>query len=114
VITTLFDFITSTFVLAFGLAYRWLDQNVISHILVFIRGFEQALVMLTVIAFLLLMVYMMIKHVKRLPKSYKIEIVDICGKKMASICYICRSKKLFTVLCQFVQKPLPLSCSRSQ
>ena len=48
--------------------------------------------MLTVIAFLLLMVYMMIKHVKRLPKSYKMEIVDIFDKKMASICYICRSK----------------------
>lgn len=82
VITMLFDFITSTFVLAFGLAYRWLDQNVISHILVFVRSFEQALVMLTVIAFLLIMVYMMIKHVKRLPKSYEIEIVDIFGKKM--------------------------------
>ena len=49
--------------------------------LVFVRGFEHALVMLTVIAFLLIMVYMMIKHVKRLPKYYGIEIVDIFGKK---------------------------------
>jgi hypothetical protein len=40
------------------------------------------LVMLTVIAFLLIMVYMMIKHVKRLPKYYGIEIVDIFGKKI--------------------------------
>lgn len=79
--TLLFDFITSTFVMAFGLAYRWLDQNVISYILSFVRGFEQALVMLTVIVFLLIMVYMMIKHVKRLPKYYGIEIVDIFGKK---------------------------------
>ncbi len=79
--TLLFDFITSTFVIAFGLAYRWLDQNVISYILNFFRGFEHALVMLTVIAFLLIMVYMMIKHVKRLPKYYGIEIVDIFGKK---------------------------------
>ena len=78
----LFDFITSTFVMAFGIAYRWLEQNVISYILNFVRGFEQALVMLTVIAFLLIMVYMMIKHVKRLPKSYGIEIVDIFGKKI--------------------------------
>jgi hypothetical protein len=78
----LFDFITSTFVMAFGLAYRWLEQNVISYILIFIRGFEQALVMLTVIAFLLIMVYMMIKHVKRLPKYYGIEIIDIFGKKI--------------------------------
>jgi hypothetical protein len=78
----LFDFITNTFVMAFGLAYRWLEQNVISYILIFIRGFEQALVMLTVIAFLLIMVYMMIKHVKRLPKYYEIEIIDIFGKKI--------------------------------
>jgi hypothetical protein len=61
----LFDFITSTIVMAFGLAYRWLDQNVLSYILIFVRGFEQALFMLTVITFLLIMVYMMIKHVKR-------------------------------------------------
>ena len=50
--TLLFDFIVSTFVMAFGLAYRWFDQNVISYILNFFRGFEHALVMLTVIAFL--------------------------------------------------------------
>ena len=78
----LFDLITSAFVMAFGLAYRWLDENVISYIMNFFRGFEQALVMLTVITFLLIMVYMMIKHVKRLPKSYGIEIVDIFGKKI--------------------------------
>jgi hypothetical protein len=78
----LFDFITSTIVMAFGLAYRWLDQNVLSHILIFVKGFEQALVMLTVITFLLIMVYMMIKHVKRSPKSYGIEIVVIFGKKI--------------------------------
>ena len=77
----LFDFIIGTFVMAFGLAYRWLDQNVISYILIFIRGFEHALVMLTVIAFLLLTIYIMIKRVKRLPKSYSIEIIDIFGKK---------------------------------
>ena len=78
----MFDFITSTVVMALGLAYRWLDQNVISYILIFIRGFEQALVMLSVIVFLLIIVYMMIKHVKRLPKYYGIEIVDIFGKKI--------------------------------
>ena len=78
----LFDFITSTFSMAFGLAYKWLEQNVIRYILMFVRGFEHALVMLTVITFLLVIVYMMIKHVKRLPRSYGIEIVDIFGKKI--------------------------------
>ena len=105
--------------MAFGLAYKWLDHNVLSHILIFIRGFEQALVMLTVITFLLIMVYMMFKHVKRLPKSYGIEIVDIFGKKIVVeglrlqfVTYDAR-KKLFTVLHQFVWRTLPFSCGRS-
>ena len=50
----LFNFIASTFLMVLGVTYRWLDENVISYILVFVRGFEQALIMLTVIAFLLL------------------------------------------------------------
>lgn len=77
----LFDFVITTFAMLFSLAYRWLEQNVISYILNFVRGFEQALMMLTVIAFLLIIVYMMIKHLKRLPKSYVIEIVDVFGEK---------------------------------
>ena len=81
--TLLFDFIVSAFVMAFGLAYRWLEQNVISDILNFVRGFEHALVMLTVIAFLLIMVYMLIKHVKRLPKYYGIEILVFLAKRLS-------------------------------
>ncbi len=78
----LFDFIISALVIAFGFAYRWLEQNVITYILNFIRGFEHVLVMFAVIVFFLIIVSMMIKHVKRLPKSYVIEIVDLFGKKI--------------------------------
>lgn len=77
----LFDFIITTFVMLFGFAYRWLEENVIRYILNFVRGFEHVLFMLAVIAFLLIIVYMLIKHVKRLPKSYVIEIVDVFGEK---------------------------------
>jgi hypothetical protein len=42
ILNMLFDFKIGTFVMAFSLAYRWLDQNVISYILIFVRGFELA------------------------------------------------------------------------
>jgi hypothetical protein len=78
----LFDFvIIRTLVIAIGFAYRWLEQNVISYILNFVRGFEHVLLLVSVIAFLLIIIYVMIKQVKRLPKSYVIEIEDVFGEK---------------------------------
>lgn len=71
----------SVFVMVFGLAYKWLEQNVITYILNFVKSFEQALVMLTVIAFLLITIYIIVKHVKKMPKSYIIEIVDVFGNR---------------------------------
>ena len=78
----LFDFvIIKIFVIATGFAYRWLEDNVISYVLNFVRGFEHALLLLSVITFLLIIIYVMIKRVKRLPKSYTIEIEDVFGEK---------------------------------
>jgi hypothetical protein len=78
----LFDFIITAFVLVIGLVQRWLEHNVLNYILSFIRSFEQAFIMITVIAFLLVIVYMTIKHVKRLPKSYVLEVLDVFGHKI--------------------------------
>ncbi len=78
----IFNLIISMFVMLFGLVYKWLEQNVITYVLNFVKGFEQALVMLTVITFLLITIYIIIKHVKRMPKSYVIEIVDVFGNKV--------------------------------
>ena len=78
----LFDFvIMKAFVIAIGFSYRWLEQNVVSYILNFARSFEHVLLLLGAITFLLIIVYVMIKHVKRLPKSYVIEIEDVFGEK---------------------------------
>jgi len=41
----IFDLIINTFVALFGVAYRWLEQNVINYVLNFVRGFEHVLVM---------------------------------------------------------------------
>ncbi len=77
----IFDVVISTFVALFGFAYRWLEQNVINYVLNFVRGFEHVLVMFVAVAFLLISVYLIVNHVKRLPKSYVIEIVDVFGER---------------------------------
>lgn len=78
----IFDFIMNTFVALFGIAYRWLEQNVINYVLNFVRGFEHVLVMFVAVAFLLITVYIIVNHVKKLPKSYIIEIVDVFGERV--------------------------------
>jgi hypothetical protein len=70
------------FVVLFGLTYKWLEQNVINSFLNFVKGFEQALVLVTVVAFLLITIYIVVKHVRRMPKSYVIEIVDVFGDRV--------------------------------
>jgi hypothetical protein len=74
--------IISIFGFLFGLAYKWLEQNVINYILNFVKGFEHALMMLTVVAFLLITIYIIVKHVRKMPKSYVIEIVDVFGNRV--------------------------------
>jgi hypothetical protein len=74
--------IISIFGVLFGLAYKWLEQNVINYILNFVKGFEHALMMLTVVAFLLITIYIIVKHVRKMPKSYVIEIVDVFGNRV--------------------------------
>ena len=78
----IFDLIINTFVALFGVTYRWLEQNVINYVLNFVRGFEHVLVMFVAVAFLLITVYIIVNHVKRLPKSYIIEIVDVFGERV--------------------------------
>ena len=78
----IFDLIINTFVALFGVTYRWLEQNVINYVLNFVRGFEHVLVMFVAVAFLLITVYIIVNHVKKLPKSYIIEIVDVFGERV--------------------------------
>ncbi len=77
-----FSSVISIFVVLFGLTYKWLEQNVINSFLNFVKGFEQALVLVTVVAFLLITIYIVVKHVRSMPKSYVIEIVDVFGDRV--------------------------------
>jgi hypothetical protein len=46
------------------------------------KGFEQVFITLAVIAFTLLMAFILIRYVKKLPKYYVIEVVDLYGGKI--------------------------------
>ena len=67
---------------AFSIAFRWLDQNLISNFLNFVKGFEFAVIVMVAIFFLLVSVYIMLRQYKRsLPKSYRIVVYDVFGRE---------------------------------
>jgi hypothetical protein len=66
-----------------SITFRWLDQNLVSNFLNFVKGFEFAIIVMVAIFFLLVSVHMMIRQYRRLPKSYSIVVYDdVLGKKI--------------------------------
>ena len=66
----MFNLIAIEIIKAFAFSYKWFAQNVVSYIQEFIRTFEQIIIVLAVIIFLLIIVHMTLKHIKKLPKMY--------------------------------------------
>lgn len=60
---------------------KLVEQYVINNFLEFVRTFEHVLMVLTVVAFFLIIIYMSMKQLKKLPKFYVIEVEDVYGKK---------------------------------
>jgi hypothetical protein len=75
----IFDFMIEESLKFFGFVYRSFEQYVVNYFVNFGKGFEQVLILLAVIAFTLLIVFILIRHVKKLPKYYVIGVVDLCG-----------------------------------
>jgi len=75
------NIIMSLFGRLFADSYKVLDQYLVSNFLAFIKGFEIAIFMTIAIIFLLITVAMAIRQLKRLPKSYFMEVVDLDGRK---------------------------------
>ena len=67
----------------FSFSSKWIEEYVINNFLEFVRSFEHVLIVLTVVAFLLMIIYMTMKQLKKLPKYYVIEIEDIYGNEAA-------------------------------
>ena len=68
-------------IVIFNLVYTCLNQNLIIHVINFIKGFESAIIVIAAILFLLISIAITIRNVKKLPNSYVIEIFDLYGKK---------------------------------
>jgi hypothetical protein len=68
-------------IVVFNIAYTCLNQNVITHVINFFRGFESAIIIIAAILFLLISIAITLRNVKKLPKSYVVEILDLYGKK---------------------------------
>jgi hypothetical protein len=68
-------------IVVFNIVYTCLNQNLITHVINFVRGFESAIIVIAAILFLLISIAITLRNVKKLPKSYVIEILDLYGKK---------------------------------
>ncbi len=79
--TVILNIILSAADKALTIAFRWLDQNLISNFLSFIKGFEFAIIIMMAIFFLLFSVYIMMRQYKRRPKSYQIVVYDVFGRE---------------------------------
>lgn len=64
-----------------SISSKWLEEYVINNVLEFVKSFEHVLMVLTVVAFFLIIIYMTMKQLKKLPKYYVIEIEDVYGNK---------------------------------
>ncbi|HEY7571440.1 MAG TPA: hypothetical protein VH796_08725 [Nitrososphaeraceae archaeon] len=65
-----------------NIAYKWIDNNLITSFINFSKGFEYALIIMSTIFFLLISVSILLRNAKKLPKSYLIEVVDSHDKKI--------------------------------
>ena len=68
-------------IIVFNIVYTCLNQNLLIHIINFVKGFESAIIVIAAILFLLISVAITLRNVKKLPNSYVIEIFDLYGKK---------------------------------
>jgi hypothetical protein len=68
-------------IVVFNIVYTCLNQNLIIHIINFVKGFESAIIVIAAILFLLISVAITLRNVKKLPNSYVIEIFDLYSKK---------------------------------
>jgi len=77
----IFEVIVALFARFFSDSYRFFDQYLVTNILAFVRGFEVAIFLMAAVIFLLVAVGITIRQVRRLPKSYSIEILDLDGRR---------------------------------
>ena len=77
----MYDVIASLFVKGIDLSYKWLNENMLAHILAFSKEFGAIIVFISAVIFLLIAVYLIMKQARRLPSAYIIETFDTDGNR---------------------------------
>ena len=77
----MYDVIASMFFKGIEFLYRWLNENLLSHILAFSKEFGGVIIFISAVIFLLIAVYLIMKQARRLPSAYMIETFDTYGNR---------------------------------
>ena len=62
------DYVGAIIIRLLSFSSKWIEQNVINNVLEFVKSFEHLLMVLTVVAFFLIIIYMTMKQLNKLPK----------------------------------------------
>ena len=66
----------------FNLFYSWLEHNILDNILAFSKVFGNMIILISVVVFFLILAYITIKYLKKLPKYYVLEVTDNYGNNI--------------------------------
>jgi len=67
------------FIDIFSITYTWLIHNLVNPLVAFAKGFEVGIMVTASIIFVLITVFFVLRQAKKLPKSYKIQVIDVFG-----------------------------------
>jgi hypothetical protein len=79
----LFELVVTTVVKVCTIAYKWLQDNLVASLFNLAKGFEVVIIVAAITSFLLFNLFLTIKYLKKLPKYYTVEIIDVYGNKTA-------------------------------
>src|SRR3954452_16190308 len=79
-------------IVVFNIFYTCLNQNLIVHVINFVKGFESAIIFIAATLFLLICIAITLRNVKKLPNYYVVEIFDLYGKRI----FIDSLRQIFT------------------
>lgn len=78
----IFDVIYAVFNFVFSIIYRTLNQQLVNNFLIFVRGFEFAIILIAAVIFLLIVVSIVLRRARKLPHTYEIQIFDLDGREV--------------------------------
>jgi hypothetical protein len=79
----IFEIIYASFSFVFSAIYKTLNQYLVYNFLLFIRGFEFAIVLMAAILFFLIAASITMRKARKLPNAYEIRILDLDGRDAA-------------------------------